>query len=303
MHARLPRENRSAGIFWGGCGIVSFSLTLPMTQLALQDFSPLFITFGRAAGAGIAAILLLALVRAPLPAKSDLRSIILVAAGVVIGFPLFSSLAMMTIPASHGGVVAGIIPILTALAAVVLGERPSMSFWIAAALGLVSVAAFSFLQSSDGVSAGHLLLVAAAAAAAIGYSAGAALASRMPPSHVICWGLGLTLPLSLPVTFLLAPATVSGISAASCGAMAYLTFISMFLGFFAWYRGLAEGGIARVGQVQLAQPLLTVGWAWLLLDETVEPETIAAGCVVVFSIWLTLRSRVTAIAAPLRKTS
>lgn len=283
-------DRRRSGLFWGACGVLAFSFSLPATQMALEGFSPAFIAFGRAAGAGIAATAYLLARQAPWPSKSDMALLLLVAAGVVVGFPLLSSLAMESIPAGHGAIIAGVLPIFTALMAVGRGERPGRLFWMGAILGLVSVALFALAQEAGRISTGHLLILAAALAAATGYSAGATAARTMPSSHVICWALVLTLPLSVAGTLISAPTSFGTAPPLAWFGLGYLTLVSMFLGFFSWYRGLAEGGTARVGQLQLAQPLLTLGWAVLLLGEAIDGRGLVAACAVIFSIWLTLQS-------------
>jgi drug/metabolite transporter (DMT)-like permease len=297
------RDRRAAsgllapGVALGTLGILGFSFSLPATRLAVADLDPWFIAFGRATVAAALAAVYLRATHAPRPTRAQVRSLVIAAAGVVVGFPLFTSLALQTQTAAHGAVVIAFLPAATAVAAVLrAGEHPSRRFWLASAAGLVTVLAFVVGSegaelTSAGVQVSDLYLLAATALCAIGYAEGGALSRSLGAARTICWALIL----SLPVT-----ATVTAVSAATAGVhagttawlgFAYVSVVSMFLGFFAWYAGLARGGVARVGQVQLAQPVLTLGWSALLLGESVSALTVLTALLVLASVAATQRAR------------
>ena len=278
------------GLLLGALGVLAFSFSLPATRLAVADLDPWLVAFGRAVVAGILSALLLTATRAPRPTPAQWRSLALVALGVVVGFPLFTSLALRHLPASHGSVVVGMLPAATAVAAVLLaGERPTRAFWLASAAGLAAVLAFALTRGGGELGAPDLELLAAMTLCAVGYAVGGRLSRELGGARTICWALVL----SLPVT-----TTVSTVALAHDGAQAgttawlgfaYVSVISMFLGFFAWYAGLARGGVAKIGQVQLAQPVLGLLWAALILGESVGPATILAALVVLACVVATQR--------------
>ena len=284
----------TAGLGLGALGVLAFSLSLPFTRVAVEDLDPWFVAFGRAVGASVLACGYLRITRAPRPDRAQWRRLAVVAAGVVVGFPLFTSLALTTSTAAHGAVVIAVLPAMTAVFAVLrAGERPPPLFWAAGVGGLVAVV--TFLVSTGAVrgalAGADVYLLLAVALCALGYAEGGALARELGGARTICWALVLSSPGTLAVT---AAAAVTHPPHASLGAWAafgYLTAVSMFLGFFAWYAGLARGGIARVGQIQLAQPVLTLLWSALLLGETVAPASIGAAVVVLACVVLTQRAR------------
>jgi drug/metabolite transporter (DMT)-like permease len=270
----------------GLLGVLAFSLTLPMTRFAVAQIDPWFLAFGRMSIAGILAAAWLAATRAPRPSRGDLALLAWSALGIVIGFPLLSSLAMRHIPANHGAIITGLLPFATALlAALAFGERQSRRFWICAAIGSALVVGFALRGDRAGVaspvSSGNLAMLAAVAAGAVGYVAGARLTVRLGGVAAILWALVFALPLTAPVTLVLASTEPPQAGAAAWGAFAYVTLVSQVLGFFAWYNGLALGGIGRVGQVQLLQAFFTIGFAALLFGEQVSAVTwlVAAGVV------------------------
>jgi drug/metabolite transporter (DMT)-like permease len=285
--ARLP-----AGLALGVLGILGFSFSLPATRLAVADLDPWLVAFGRASVAGVLAAAYLALARAPRPTPSQWRSVAIVAGGVVVGFPLATSLALEAQTAAHGAVVVAILPAATAVAAVArAGERPSARFWLASGAGLAAVLAFVVAQGLAGPQAGDLLLLAAVGACAVGYAEGGALARSLGGAVTICWALVLALPLSVAVAAAAALATGLDAGATSWLGLAYVSLVSMFLGFFAWYAGLARGGVARIGQIQLAQPVLTLVWSALLLGEHVGPWTAITALAVLACVAATQRAR------------
>jgi drug/metabolite transporter (DMT)-like permease len=285
--ARLP-----AGLALGALGILGFSFSLPATRLAVADLDPWLVAFGRATVAGVLAAAYLALARAPRPTPAQRRSLALVAAGVVVGFPLMTSIALEVQTAAHGAVVIAILPAATAVAAVArAGERPSRRFWLASGAGLAAVLAFVGAQGLAGPQAGDLFLLGAVGLCAIGYAEGGALARDLGGAVTICWALVLALPLSLAVSAI--AALTAGLHAGPTAwlGFAYVSLVSMFLGFFAWYAGLARGGVARIGQVQLAQPVLTLVWSALLLGEQVGLWTALTALAVLACVAATQRAR------------
>ncbi|MBA3261108.1 MAG: DMT family transporter [Thermoleophilaceae bacterium] len=282
----------------GLLGVLGFSFTLPATRVAVDGLDPVFVGLGRAAVAALPAALLLALWRERLPDRATLVRLALVALGVVFGFPLLSALALRELTAAHSAVIVGLLPAATAVMAVArAGERPSAGFWVASTAGLAAVIAFAASQGA-GVSGADLLVIGAVALGAIGYAEGGTLARDMGGSRVICWALVLSLPLTLPIG---ATAGLAGGVDAPADAwlgFAYVALVSMFLAFFAWYAALARGGVAKIGQVQLVQPLLTLGWAAALLGEHVSAATLVAALAVVASVVATQRARVSRAAPP-----
>jgi drug/metabolite transporter (DMT)-like permease len=281
-----------AGLVLGAFGILAFSFSLPATRLAVADLDPWFVAFGRAAVAAVLASVYLAATRAPRPNRPQVRSLAIVVAGVVVGFPLLTSLALRAETASHGAVVIAILPAATAVAAVARAhERPGRRFWLASGAGLLAVLAFVASQGLAGVQLADLWLLAAVGLCAVGYAEGGALSRALGGARTICWALVLAAPLTFAI------AVVAGIgdglhaSATSWLGFAYVSAFSMFLGFFAWYAGLARGGVARIGQVQLAQPVLTLGWSALLLGEAVSGLTVLTALAVLVCVAATQRAR------------
>ena len=281
------------GLWLGLLGIVIFSVTLPMTRLAVgtpdaPQMSGLFIAMGRAVvAAGLSAALLL-VTRAPLPARDDWLPLAITASGVVFGFPLFTSIAMRHVDAMHASVIVGVLPLATAAVGALLHrQRPSTGFWLCAALGSALVVAFAVLRSgSSGVSISFadVLLLAAMLCAAVGYCYGGRLAHHMRAEHVICWALVISLPITLPLSVLSWP--VQAIQPTAWWGFAYVAVFSMWLGFFAWYRGLALGGTVRVSQVQLMQPFLSMLFAIPLLGENLDAVTVGFGLAVIATVFM-----------------
>ena len=284
------------GLWLGLLGIVIFSVTLPMTRLAVgtpdaPQMSGLFIAMGRAVvAAGLSAALLM-LTRAPLPAKRDWLPLAITAAGVVFGFPLFTSIAMRYVEAMHASVIVGVLPLATAAVGALLHrQRPSVGFWLCAGLGSALVVVFAVLRSGGpsgtgpGISFADLLLLAAMGCAAVGYCYGGRLAQHMRAEHVICWALIISLPVTLPLSIYAWPAQT--IKPAAWLGFSYVAVFSMWLGFFAWYRGLALGGTVRVSQVQLVQPFLSMLFAIPLLGEQLDAVTVGFGLAVIATVFI-----------------
>jgi drug/metabolite transporter (DMT)-like permease len=277
---------------WGGLGVLGFSFSLPATRLAVVELDASVVALGRAVVAAVLAAVLLAVLRQPLPARADLPRLAVVGVGVVVGFPLFSSLALRELSSAHAAVIVGLLPAATAAFAVLrAGERPGRGFWVAAAAGLVAVLAFAATQGAAGLAGADLYVLAAVALGALGYAEGGALSRRYGGWQVICWALVLTAPVLVP--FLAAGLLRTGLEAGHDAwlGFAYVSLVSMFLAFFAWYHGLARGGVARIGQLQLAQPVLTLVWAALLLGEEVTPATVVAALAVLACVGATQRVR------------
>ncbi|QJU54793.1 DMT family transporter [Herbiconiux sp. KACC 21604] len=290
-----PTRVRAAGVAWGFAGVLAFSFTLPFTKVAVETLDPLAVGAGRAVVAAVLGAVVLAVTRSPLPARRLWPRILLVAAGVVVGFPFLTSFALQTAPASHGAVVIGLLPAATAVVAVLRGrERPSRLFWVASIAGAVAVIAFTVVESGGfgGLHVSDLLLLGAVVAAGTGYAEGALLAREIGSWQVICWALLAASPVMLVLTGVSVLQHPPTAPLQGWLAFAYLAGVSMFLGFFAWYRGLAIGPIASIGQIQLVQPVLTLVWAALLLGEPLTVTTAVGALAVVACAALAVRSRI-----------
>ena len=264
------QTNETKGMLLGFIGVLMFSLTLPFTRIAVAELSPYFVTFGRSSLGGICALLLFAFTKPKLPTKNQLIRLSVMALGVVYGFPLFVSLAMKTLPSAHGGIVLGVLPLATAVVgALRFNERPSLAFWITAVMGSLLVITYASLNGSGGLSSEDWLLFVAIASASIGYSEGGKLSEEMSSVEVISWALVLTLPINIFLTYQYIDFEISTVSTSAIISFVYVGLISMYIAFFFWYRGIALGGVARVGQVQLLQPFLTLVGAYFLLDEEI----------------------------------
>jgi len=275
-------------------GVLAFSFTFPATSFALRGFGVYSIGLGRAAVAALLAVVALRLTRAPRPRGGQWASLGVVAGGVVFGFPLLSTLALdRGSSTSHAAVVIGLLPVATAVFAVVrAGERPSWLFWVASLAGAACVVAFTLRNGPGRFSAADVLLFGALVTAGLGYAEGGRLAREMPGRAVVCWALVVAAPVTVPATAALYAAEPPRWSATAVEGLAYLAAVSMFLGFFAWYSGLARAGVARAGQVQLAQPLLTLVWSWLLLGEHAGTSTVVTAAGVLVCVLLAQRARV-----------
>ena len=290
-----------SGLAWGLLGVIAFSFTVPFTRIALEGLSPAFIGWGRASVAAVLAALALTLTRQTLPTPAQWRRLALVAGGVVIGFPVLTSFALTTASASHGAVVIGLLPAATAVMAVIRGrERPTRSFWVFAALGAIAAILFAGLQGGGLGALGwaDLLLFGAVIAAAIGYAEGGLLARELGAWQTVSWALILSAPVVLAFTAVSVVQHPPSASPVQWLAFAYLGVVSMYLGFFAWYRGLSIGPIARVSQTQLVQPVLTIAWAALLLHERIDAATALGGAAVIVCAALAVRIRLERKTAP-----
>ena len=289
---------RARGLFFGFLGVLAFSFTVPLTRVAVGALDPAFVGLGRAmVAAALAAALLLA-TRQGLPERRHLRGLVVTGSGVIVGFPLFTSLALRELPSADAAVIVGLLPAATAVMAVLrAGERPSRAFWGACVFGLFAVLLFAVSQGAGLVpERGHLLVLLAVVLCSLGYAEGGALAQEIGGWRVISWSLVIFAPFLAPFVAWSVlgsgGAGLAGAGPAAWACFAYVSVVSMFLGFFAWYRGLAEGGVARVGQVQLSQPVLTLLWSVWLLGERVGPLTALCALLVLGSVAVGQRTRV-----------
>ncbi|SEN40970.1 Permease of the drug/metabolite transporter (DMT) superfamily [Cryobacterium luteum] len=289
-----PLSPSRAGLAWGLLGVAAFSFTVPFTRVAVESMSPLFIGSGRAVIAAVLAAAALSITRQRLPQGIQWFRLTVVAGGVVVGFPLLTSFALTTTSASHGAVVIALLPAATAVMAVLRGkERPLLPFWIMAAVGALVAVAFASMQGGESIRLhwSDLLLFGAVAAAAIGYAEGGLLAREIGAWQTVSWALVLAAPLMITLTaFALVDQPPTG-TPTQWAAFAYLGLVSMFLGFFAWYRGLAIGPMAQVSQVQLTQPVLSILWAALILHEELTWQTVIGGIAVILCAGIAVRTR------------
>ena len=283
-----------AGLLWGLLGVAAFSFTVPFTRMAVGGLSPLFIGSARAVVAAALAAAALALTRQRLPPGRLWVRLAVVGGGVVVGFPLLTSYALTTAPASHGAVVIALLPAATATMAVLRGhERPGVMFWLMAGTGAAAATGFASRQwgGLGELRWSDLLLLGAVGAAAIGYAEGGLLARELGAWQTVSWALVLCAPLMIFLTVMSAVQQPPSALPVQWVAFAYLGVVSMFLGFFAWYHGLAIGPMAQVSQVQLAQPVLSLAWAGLLLGEHLTWNTIVGGMVVIGCAGVAVRVR------------
>jgi drug/metabolite transporter (DMT)-like permease len=269
---------------WGSglAGVVIFSGSLPATRVAVTDFSPLFLTSARAVIAALLGAALLLALRQDKPSRGDLLSLVIVALGVVVGFPLLTAFALQYVTAAHSIVFIGLLPLATAVFGVLRGgERPKPMFWLFSCLGSATVAGFALSAGGEISVAGDLLMIAAVLACGLGYVEGAKLSRRLGGWQVISWALVLSLPLMAVIALASLPGTWQGIAGSAWAGLAYVSVFSMLVGFVFWYRGLALGGIAAVGQLQLLQPFFGLLLAAGLLHETVSPLMVATTLAVV----------------------
>ena len=283
--ARSGALSETLGFFYGIVAVAAFSLTLPLTRVAVAELDPVFVGLGRSIVAAGLALLLLLFYRPRFPTRTQWRGLIIVALGVVVGFPLLTAWAMQRVPASHGAILLGLLPLATAAAGALRAkERPSRGFWIVGALGSTLVVVFALISAAGTPTLADLALLAAVLAAALGYAEGGRLAQTLGGWQVICWALVLAAPfLLIPVALVGLPIGVA-VSVNAWLAFAYVALVSQLLGFFIWYHALALGGIARVSQVQLLQPFLTLFAAAVLLGEQITPLIMAFAVAVVVSV-------------------
>ncbi|MGA7509863.1 MAG: DMT family transporter [Erwinia billingiae] len=262
---------KSNGWVNGFIGMVIFAGSLPATRAAVADLDPIFLTCARATIAGLLGLALLIAFRQRRPARQDIVSLAIAAAGVVVGFPLLTALAVQHVSSAHSIVFLGLLPLCTATFAVLRGgERPRPAFWLFSLLGSAAVAGYALIGSAQGSLRGDICMLAAVIVCGLGYAEGARLSRRLGGWQVICWALVLSLPLMLPATYLTRPDSFANVGLPAWLGFGYVSVFSMLIGFIFWYRGLSQGGIAAVSQLQLFQPFIALGLAALLLHETVS---------------------------------
>ncbi|MDH7784082.1 drug/metabolite transporter (DMT)-like permease [Ochrobactrum sp. 19YEA23] len=277
--------NKTAGWLNGFLGVLIFSGSLPATRLAVIDIDPTFLTLARASIAGLLGMALLLAFREPFPRKSDVISLIVVALGVVVGFPLLTGIALQHMTSAHAIVFIGLLPLSTAVFAVLRGgERPRPLFWLFSIVGGAIVASYAYGQGSQSTFIGDVLMLGAIIVCGLGYAEGASLSRRLGGWQVICWALVFSLPIMLPLTILMRPETWAGIGAMAWGGLVYVSLFSMLIGFFFWYRGLAQGGAATVGQLQLLQPFFGLMLAAGIAGEPVSMGMVATAGIVVLCV-------------------
>lgn len=290
------RSGRS-GLWWGLLGVAAFSFTVPFTRVVVAGgaMSPLFVGSGRAVVAATLAAGALALARQPFPTRRQWARLGIVAGGVVLGFPLLTSFALTSAPAIHCAVVIALLPAATAVMSVLrTRERPSTAFWVAAVVGALAAVTFALIEGG-GLGSLHwadLLLFGAVIVCAIGYAEGGLLSRELGAWQTISWALVLASPVMIALAAIASVQQPPSGTLTEWTAFAYLGIVSMFLGFFAWYRGLAIGPMAQVSQIQLTQPVLTIAWAALILGEQITWVTIIGGVAVIACALLAVRARV-----------
>jgi drug/metabolite transporter (DMT)-like permease len=262
----------ASGWLNGFVGVLIFSGSLPATRVAVMDFDPVFLTVARAAIAGFLGLALLLAYRVARPGREDLVSLAIVAFGVVLGFPLLTALALKHITSAHSIVFIGLLPLATAVFGVLRGgERPRRAFWLFSCLGSALVVGFALAQGLTAAPLGDLLMLAAIIVCGLGYAEGAKLSRKLGGWQVISWALVLSLPVMAALALYTAPQSFAGVGDSAWIGLAYVSLFSMLIGFVFWYRGLAQGGIAAVGQLQLLQPFFGLALAATLLHEEVSP--------------------------------
>lgn len=301
MSAQLPIEKQNVqkeqsitleqqhtekmGLLYGFIGVLSFSMTLPVTKVVVTVLSPLSAGLGRALIAGVLAALVLLIKRVPFPTWHETKKLLLVSAGVVAGFPFFSSWAMERVPATHGAVIIALLPLATAGAAIFFsGERPARKYWISSAIACVTIIAYAISSGFGALQWADLALLGAVISAAIGYAVGGELSKTMGGWQVISWSLIFAFPL---LVVPLAGPLLAELKQATWPVwigFGYISVVSMFLGFFAWYHGLAIGGVSKVSQIQYLQPFLSIIAAWLLLSEPLTLGAVLSAVIVVLAV-------------------
>ncbi len=269
-------DRTASGLFNGLLGVIIFSGSLPATRVAVAQLDPIFLTLARSAIAGLLGLSLLLVFKQKRPAAADAMPLAIVALGVVVGVPLLTALALQYVTAAHCIVFVGLLPLATAIFGVLRsGERPRPAFWLFSGLGSALVAGFAFAQGVSASPIADALMFGAIVLCGLGYAEGAKLSRRLGGWQVISWALVLSLPIMLPLTLLWMPPSFDDIDAPAWISLAYVSLFSMLIGFVFWYRGLAQGGIAAVGQLQLLQPFFGFALAAALLAEPVSGHMLA----------------------------
>lgn len=271
MSINTEATESSNGWLNGLLGVIIFSGSLPATRIAVLDLDPFFVTVARATIAGILALIVLSINKEKFPQKTQFLSLGIVALGVVIGFPLLSALALRYVTSAHSIVFVGILPVSTAVFGIIRGgERPRPVFWIFSILGSLLVVGYALKQGISSSPIGDILMLLSVILCGLGYAEGGKLSKTLGGWQVISWALVFSLPVALPLTYIFLPTTVAHVSIGAWTSLAYVSLFSMFIGFIFWYKGLAQGGIASIGQLQLLQPFFGLILAASLLHEEVN---------------------------------
>ena len=280
-------NKETKGMLIGFIGILIFSLTLPVSKIAVLSFDPYFIAFGRATLAATVALVYLIYKKEPMPPKADFTKFAVIALGVVFGFPIFTTVAMAEGSSSHGAVILGMMPLATTVIGVIrFKERPSLGFWLVSLLGAALVVVYALLKSSGTFTYIDGLLVLGGICACVGYVEGGELSRKMNPRAVISWALVISLPINILMSYATFNAQYFDASSIAWTSFIYLSLFPMFIGFFFWYEGLAIGGIARVSQVQLIQPFCTLLAASVLLGDSLTMMNLVFAFLVVSTVIL-----------------
>jgi drug/metabolite transporter (DMT)-like permease len=278
-------ERTTAGWGSGFLGVIIFSGSLPATRVAVADLSPMFLTSARAVIAALLGVVFLFALRQTRPERRDIFPLTLAAIGGVVGFPLLTALALQHITAAHSIVLIGLLPLATAIFGVLRGgEQPKPAFWLFSIVGAAAVAGFALYGSEGGTLVGDLLMIAAVLVCGLGYAEGATLSRRLGGWQVISWALLLSLPIMAVIALFTLPNTWSNIGVPAWIGLVYVSIFSMMVGFIFWYRGLALGGIAGVGQLQLLQPFFGFLLAAIFLGEPIAWTMIASTVIVVVCV-------------------
>lgn len=284
---RVIVNKETKGMLIGFIGILIFSLTLPVSKIAILSFDPYFIAFGRATLAGIVALIYLLYKKERIPSKSDFMKFVVISLGVVFGFPIFTTVAMAEGSSSHGAVILGMMPLASTVIGVIrFKERPSLGFWLVSLLGAALVVAYALLKNAGSFTYIDGLLVLGGICACIGYVEGGELSRKMNPRSVISWALVISLPINIVMSYFTFEMQYLHVGSMAWIILIYLSLFPMFIGFFFWYEGLAIGGIARVSQVQLIQPFCTLVVASILLGDALTIMNLAFAFLVVSTVIL-----------------
>jgi len=284
---RVIVNKETKGMLIGFIGILIFSLTLPVSKIAVLSFDPYFIAFGRATLAGMVALAYLLSKKELIPSKTDFSKFVVIALGVVFGFPIFTTVAMTEGSSSHGAVILGMMPLATTVIGVIrFKERPSLGFWLVSLLGAALVVAYALLKNLGSFTYIDGLLVLGGICACVGYVEGGELSRKMNPRIVISWALVISLPVNIVMSYFTFNMQYLDASPLAWTSFIYLSLFSMFIGFFFWYEGLAIGGIARVSQVQLMQPFCTLIAASILLGDSLTVMNLVFAFLVVSTVIL-----------------
>lgn len=281
------QNSETKGMLFGLIGVIAFGLTLPATKIVIPYLDPIFVGLGRSSLAAIVAFVILFKFTKVIPSKKQFIQLFIIALGVVVGFPVFTAIAMQSVPASHGAIVVGILPLATAIAgAIIAKERPSLAFWLVGLAGSLLVVTYALLQGNGTLYKADIALFIAIVSVSIGYALGGQLSKELGGWQVICWALVISFPFIIIPTISYAPESFLDFPISVYVSFLYLALVSQLFGFFAWYKGLALGGIARVSQVQLLQTFITLIASMILLGEFIDTQMIVFAILVVSSVWI-----------------